>query len=132
MHYANKKEMGNKRYRKNDNAHRHIFKKRKRKRKVKEKKRSEEEHRNNDTEENKTLSIKGSRIINMEQLQRYTEDLRRHSIQCEGSITLTGEIREGLASVLTGSCSSCQHTITFQTSKKVKGPKGYRRCVGRK
>ena len=113
--------MGNKRYRKNDNSHRRVYKKRKGKRKVKEKDRAEEDHRNTDD------SIKGSRIINMEQLQQYTEDLRQHSIQCEGTITLTGETREGLASILTGSCSSCQHTITFQTSKKVKGPKGYRR-----
>ena len=58
----------------------HVYKNRKGKRKVKEKDRAEEDNRNTDD------SIKGSRIINMEQLQQYTEDLRQHSIQCEGTL----------------------------------------------
>lgn len=33
------------------------------------------------------------------------------------SFTLTGEIREGLASILTGQCSLCKHTITLETPK---------------
>ena len=40
---------------------------------------------------------------------------------------LNGESRDGLASILTAHCATCQHTIKFQTSKKVKGPKSYHR-----
>ena len=69
--------------------------------------------------------IGGSRIINLEQLQKYTNDLTIHSARCGGNISLTGETRHGLASILKGQCSSCGHTITFETSPKVKGPRQY-------
>ena len=36
---------------------------------------------------------------------------------------LTGEKRDGLASILSSSCSKCGHKISFATSKKVKGPR---------
>ncbi len=52
-------------------------------------------------------------------------DLTTHSAHCGGNIVLTGETRYGLASILKGQCSSCGHTITFETSPKVKGPKLY-------
>ena len=38
---------------------------------------------------------------------------------------LTGEKRDGLASILSSSCSKCGHNISFATSKKVKGT----RCI---
>ena len=34
---------------------------------------------------------------------------------------LTGEKRDGLASILSSSCNKCGHKISFATSKKVKG-----------
>ena len=70
-------------------------------------------------------SIGGSRIINLELLQKYTNDLTIHSARCGGNISLTGETRHGLASILKGQCSSCGHTITFATSPKVKGPRQF-------
>lgn len=82
---------------------------------------------NGDTTKKTTVSMEGSRVINMEKLKQYTADLNKHSTRCEGSITLSDESRAGLASVLTGHCSNCEHTIRLETSKKVKGPKGYYR-----
>ena len=68
-----------------------------------------------------------SRIINVDQLQQYTDNLNEHTKRCQGSIVLSGEARDGLASILSGQCSICEHTIKLQTSKKVIGPHGYRR-----
>ena len=39
-------------------------------------------------------------------------------------MTLVGEKRDGLASILNTKCSKCDHCIPFATSSKVKGPKG--------
>ena len=65
-----------------------------------------------------TLS-KGSRIINLAKLQEYTDTLRQHSLKCTGSIMLYGETRHGLATILKGHCSTCNHTIAdLPTSKK--------------
>ena len=54
-----------------------------------------------------------------------------HSLKCSGSVTIAGESREGLASILSSRCSICHHTITFATAEKVKGPHGYSRweCI---
>ena len=41
------------------------------------------------------------------------------------NIVLDGETRQGLASILRGQCSVCEHTITLETSQKVKGPRQY-------
>ena len=49
-----------------------------------------------------------------------------HSTQCWGSVILTGEERDGLASIISSQCSTCQHNITLDTAQKVKGPRGYR------
>ena len=40
---------------------------------------------------------------------------------------LIGEQRNGLASILGGSCSQCCDCILLETSRKVKGPSGYKR-----
>ena len=71
--------------------------------------------------------IQGSRKINIEQLKKYTNDLTTHSSHSNGNISLIGETRHGLASILKGHCSSCRHTITFETSPKLKGPRQYSR-----
>ena len=128
---ANKKNKNNRR----NNTHKYVYVKRKPPRgKSKEQQHNTDEQQSDNTQEQQTDSedeevagLEGSRVINLEKLQQYTDDLIAHSALCEGSITLSGETRDGLASILSGHCSSCQHTITFQTSKKVKGPKGYRR-----
>lgn len=70
-------------------------------------------------------SIQGSRIVNIEKLQQYISDVTIHSAQCGGDFSLIGETRHGLASILKGECSSCGHTIVFETSPKVKGPRKY-------
>ncbi len=69
----------------------------------------------------------GSRIVNLEKIKEYTDKVAKHAKNCDGSIMLCNESRNGLASVFTGKCSTCQHTTTLETSQKVKGPKGYNR-----
>ena len=72
-------------------------------------------------------SLEGSRVVNLEKLQQFADDLTQHSTSCEGSITLNLENMAGLASTIKGDCSNCEHVITLDTSKKVKGPLGYNR-----
>ena len=85
--------------------------------------------RNDRTETNKENmpSIEGCRIVNVDRLLEYIGDLTQHVATCHGSIKLIGESREGLASVMTTQCSSCDHKIVLETSNKVKGPNNYRR-----
>ena len=71
--------------------------------------------------EKQIVNLEGSRIVNLD----YMEDVTKHAMQCQGSIILSGEVRDGLASVLSSNCSTCGHGITLQTSRKVKGPHGY-------
>ncbi len=114
---GNKKNKNNKR----KNNHRHVFKRRKPTGEKTEAKQDAEKQRHD------TIDLAGSRIINLHKLNQYTINLDEHSNYCKGSIILTGETRNGLASILTGSCSMCQHTIKLETSEKVKGPQGYNR-----
>ena len=65
-----------------------------------------------------TMSLEGNRIVNLDQLQQYTDELSKHAMQCQGSVTLSCEARYGLASILSGQCSTCNHTIKFQTPGK--------------
>lgn len=60
--------------------------------------------------------------MNLQQLQKYVNELTVHAAQCNGEIRLTGETRAGIASVISSKCSQCNHTIQFETSLKVKGP----------
>ena len=89
---ANEKNKNNKR----KSSHRHVYVKKKIPRKGNRKKKhteTEERHRDMDTEQQtdmdtdtvQRVSIEGSRIINMEKLQK-------HSTTCAGSITLSGEL----------------------------------------
>ena len=127
---ANQKNKNNKR----NNTHKHVYVKKniRRSRNKKQRQQRYKEHRQNTQEqqsgrEEQVAGLEGSRVINLDKLQQYTDDLVNHSSRCKGSIRLTGETRDGLASILSGYCSTCQHTITFETTKKVKGPRGYRR-----
>ena len=71
---------------------------------------------------NTEIQIQGSRIMNMDKLLQYTDELNAHSSRCKGAILLSGESRNGLASILKWHCDTCEHTIILETSKKVKGP----------
>ncbi len=137
--------MGNKQNKRNHrNSHRHVFKKRK----------SNYKHNSNlsvtkakshagtsssavpmetestSAENHQTLVtseiIKGSRIINIEQLYHHISDITMHAAKCGSEMKLIGETREGLASIIVCSCVSCGHNIHLQTSEKVVGPKGYK------
>ena len=71
--------------------------------------------------------VQGKRIISMDRLQSYTNDLTVHASKCTGNVTLVEQERDELASVLLGECSHCNESIAFETSAKVKGPRGYSR-----
>lgn len=73
------------------------------------------------------VNIEGSRIINIHKLQEYLNDLYAHSERCGGAVVLSGEVREGLASILSSKCSTCDNTLILESSDKVKGPRRYRR-----
>ncbi len=63
-----------------------------------------------------------SRNIKLVKLQLYTSEINEHASHCDGSITLSDEVRLELASIFSGKCSKCLHIITLVTSFKVKGP----------
>ena len=60
----------------------------------------------------------GSRIINTQKLQDYTNKLTSHAAQCQQSISITGEKRSGLASVFTSQRQGCGDVIELETSEK--------------
>ena len=68
--------------------------------------------------------LKGSRIINLDQLQKYISELTTHAVKSSSQIILNVEKRAGLASVRSSQCSRCSFTIDLNTSRKVVGPKG--------
>ena len=102
------------------NSHRHAFKKRVH---YANKKYLVDTH--GSTE--KIAALEGSRIINLDKLQQYMNNLKVHTTQCGGDIILTGEKKGGLASIISSKCSQCNHVIKLDTSRKVKGPRGYLR-----
>lgn len=73
------------------------------------------------------ITIEGSRIINIHKLQLFIQRLTSHTVRCGGAIILKGEVRDGLASILSTCCSTCGYVIQLETSDKVRGPRGYRR-----
>ena len=74
------------------------------------------------------VSLNGSRILlDLSKLQQYIDDLTRHGTRCTGTVTFSGQLRDGLASVIKTECTTCDHTIVLETSEKVKGPRGYKR-----
>ena len=76
---------------------------------------------------NEHVTIEGSRIINIEKLGYYINDITKHSTNCGGNVTLIGEKRYGLASVLCSKCSGCGYELVLESSTKVKGPSNYQR-----
>ena len=53
------------------------------------------------------------------------DTLSAHAINFKGHVILSGEIKHGLASILKEECTLCSCSITFETSRKVKGPRNY-------
>ena len=132
--YLQHVEMVNKKNKNNrkNSTHRHVFCKKKLPGRRQKKKATGIKCSNPDRvgiQEEGKVTIEGSRIINLEKLQQYTNSISEHLSSCQGSIILTGESRDGLASILTRRCSFCKHTIKLETSQKVKGPRGYIRLV---
>ena len=52
------------------------------------------------------MSFDGSTIINIDKLVQYTRELASHSSKCNGSVTLAGEKRNGVASIIHAQCST--------------------------
>ena len=80
-------------------------------------------------EDTATVVIDGARIVNIEQLGKYVNELSSHVARCKennGVIAFLGEKRDGLASILSTECG-CGHKINLETSRKIKGPSGYHR-----
>lgn len=117
--------MGNKKNKRKNhkNSHRHIFQLRKharRKSRVSQELLQAEEP-------VPVVTLGGSRIVNLEQLQGYVNSLTIHAAQCGGNIIISGEKRHGLASIISTQCSKCGSSIYLTTCHKVKGPRGYQR-----
>ena len=68
------------------------------------------------------MSLEESRIVNINQLQTYSDDLNRHAMQFEWSIVLNGEVRNGLASILSDQSPICKHIINLENLKEGKWP----------
>jgi len=131
--------MGSNRNKKNHrNNHRHVFRKRKSPFSKKIQPGLKENSVNqasaksvmvNDKQDtNKTVTtIDGSRIMNVDKMKKYTDEIALHAARCEGSIILKVETRFGLASILTWHCSKCTHRITLESSPKVKVTNKYTR-----
>ena len=130
---ANQKNKNNKK----KNSHKHVYGRKKNPKKENNRIKNKEKHsttqgniQHQHTDKNKQSlcatdqhSLEGSRVVNLEKLQQFADDLTQHSTSCEGSITLNQENRAGLASTIKGDCSNYEHAITLDTSKKVKGPR---------
>ena len=71
-----------------------------------------------------SLPVEGSRIVNLHKLEQYINQLNAHA-NCKGEIKVTGELLQGLASVLYTECTSCGFKILLETSEKVQGPRKY-------
>ena len=68
--------------------------------------------------------LQGSRIVNLDQLSKFVEQLTAHAASCGSQIILNGEKRAGLASIISSKCSKCNFTIPLRSSERVLGPNG--------
>lgn len=76
------------------------------------------------TTDKSACTIQGSRIVNIDELGDYINIISKHAAACGGQVVLTGEKRNGLASIFS---TKCGYQISFASSKKVKGPRGMKR-----
>ena len=56
-----------------------------------------------------SVTVEGSRIINIHKLSEYLNEMTVHAAKCGGAFTLDGEMRDGLESILSGRCSVFRH-----------------------
>ena len=69
--------------------------------------------------------LKGSRIMNVAELQKSIEVITSHSAQCGGTCTLEGEsMHSGLAVVFRAVCSKCSKVFSICSSPRVVTQKG--------
>ncbi len=114
MRMANKKNKNNK----NNNTHKHVYRKKKlplRGKKVLKEKLQESGSQENGSQDN-SKHLTGSRIMDLEQLQKFIEIMNKHSAVCEGSVTLNHEDKAGLASILSEHCEKCNQNVRLETS----------------
>ena len=72
-----------------------------------------------------SIAIRGSRIINLEQLQESVGLLTSHSAECGGKYIIEGEsMHSGLAVILQASCTKCQKHFSIRTSPRVQTQSG--------
>ena len=116
--YSNYRNMGNKRNKSNPHASRGYYKRKKGPA-------CRPKQDNTDT----TPQLQGCRIINLEKLASFIEDVSTHSQSCQhGTVSLVGETYcGGLASILSAKCSGCRIELAFPTSSKVSSLGGARR-----
>ena len=74
------------------------------------------------TEQLSCDQLKGSQIINLDQLQKYIGELITHAVKCSSQIILNGEKKDGLVSVLFSLCS--RYSFDLNISRKEVGPNG--------
>ena len=76
------------------------------------------------------VTLDGSRIVNLQMLQDHVQDVTNHVVACHPSvnkqstkhnIVMKEQSREGLSSVLTSHCTSCNTDFYLMTSRKVWG-----------
>ena len=73
------------------------------------------------------FSLKGSRTVNVTELQKAVEMLTSHCAQCGGTCTLDGEsMHSGLAVVFRAVCSKCSKVFSICSSSKVTTQNGKR------
>ena len=63
--------------------------------------------------------------MNMDKLQQYIQEITIHAAQCNAGVTLSGEKREGLASIIHSHCQGYEYEIELETLRKVKEPRNY-------
>ena len=67
-----------------------------------------------------TCPYSNNRGFRNKKLKQYINDVAIHSTQCRGTVVSTGEVRDGLVSVMLSHCSTCNHTFTMEAAHKVK------------
>ena len=66
--------------------------------------------------------LEGSILINLANLQLYSQQLFTHSAHCNGKVVVKGETRQGLASIHSWQCQEYKQSFILESSDTVKGP----------
>ena len=68
--------------------------------------------------------------MNLDYLQQYIDESVSHTRQCQGSITLNGETRNGLVSLSSRCCTCCGLEVILQTAIVIKDGNAILRLSG--